>query len=156
MLCQRSMTFGSGQRIRTPVDLGLVIRERRRALGLDQLTLAVRVGVSRQWIVEIEQGKTRAGVGLVLRTLQALGLEATIGSGASSGAGSKSGVTALDLEAIDIDAVVENARAGTGAFAPLPPTARRKKSSARPASMRRANKARSRPPSPPPPDRRRR
>jgi DNA-binding XRE family transcriptional regulator len=44
-------------RIRTPIDLGALIRERRRALRLDQKTLADKVGVSRQWIVDIEKGK---------------------------------------------------------------------------------------------------
>ena len=60
---------------RTPQDLGLLIRDHRRQLGLDQHELAQRVGVSRQWIVEIEGGKPRAALGLVLRTLEALGLE---------------------------------------------------------------------------------
>lgn len=61
-------------RLRTPVDIGLTIREVRRALGLDQQTLARRVGVSRQWIVGVEKGKRRAELGLVLRTLEALGI----------------------------------------------------------------------------------
>jgi HTH-type transcriptional regulator/antitoxin HipB len=61
-------------RLRTPRDIGLVIRERRRALGLSQQELATRVGVSRQWIVEVEQGKRRAELGLVLRTLEAIDL----------------------------------------------------------------------------------
>jgi HTH-type transcriptional regulator/antitoxin HipB len=60
---------------KTPKDLGLLIRDHRRQLGLDQQDLAQRVGVSRQWIVEIEGGKPRAALGLVLRTLVALGLE---------------------------------------------------------------------------------
>ena len=60
---------------RTPKDLGLLIRDHRRQLGLDQRDLAQRVGVSRQWIVEIEGGKPRAALVLVLRTLAALGLE---------------------------------------------------------------------------------
>ncbi|MBS2015167.1 MAG: helix-turn-helix domain-containing protein [Deltaproteobacteria bacterium] len=59
---------------RTPADLGRLIRARRRALGLGQQELADRVGVSRLWIVEFERGKPRAEVGLVLRTLTALGL----------------------------------------------------------------------------------
>jgi transcriptional regulator with XRE-family HTH domain len=37
-------------RIRTPIDLGALIRERRKALGLDQKTLAENVGVSRKWM----------------------------------------------------------------------------------------------------------
>jgi HTH-type transcriptional regulator / antitoxin HipB len=60
--------------VRTPSDLGLMIRARRRELGLDQQTLARRVGVSRLWIIEFERGKPRAEIGLVLRTLTALDL----------------------------------------------------------------------------------
>jgi HTH-type transcriptional regulator/antitoxin HipB len=61
-------------RIRTPVDLGALIRERRIKLGLDQRSLAQKVGVSRQWIVEVEKGKPRAEIGLLLRTIAALGI----------------------------------------------------------------------------------
>ena len=43
-------------RIRTPADLGALIRDSRTKLGLDQKSLAEKVGVSRQWIVEIEKG----------------------------------------------------------------------------------------------------
>jgi len=42
--------------------------------GLDQGSLARQVGVSRQWIVAIEKGKPRAPIGLVFRTLSALGV----------------------------------------------------------------------------------
>lgn len=61
-------------RIRTPADLGALIRGRRTDLGLDQKSLAATVGVSRQWVVEVEKGKSRAEVGLILRTLEALGV----------------------------------------------------------------------------------
>ena len=60
--------------LRTALDVGLVLRERRRALGLDQATLAKRIGASRQWVIEIERGKPRAEVGLVLAAFRALGL----------------------------------------------------------------------------------
>ncbi|WIW50615.1 helix-turn-helix domain-containing protein (plasmid) [Bradyrhizobium sp. 62B] len=39
---------------RTAADLGAVIRDRRKRLKLDQSTLAKQVGVSRQWIIEVE------------------------------------------------------------------------------------------------------
>jgi HTH-type transcriptional regulator / antitoxin HipB len=65
--------------IRTPADLGAAIRAGRRALGLGQADLAVRVGVQRQWIIKIESGKSTAEVGLVLRTLNALGLKVEVG-----------------------------------------------------------------------------
>ncbi len=58
-------------------DLGLAIRDRRTALGFDQATLAQKVGVSRKWIIDIEKGKPRASVELVLRTLNILGVQFT-------------------------------------------------------------------------------
>ena len=62
-------------RIRTPADLGALIRDRRIKLALDQRSLAQKVGVSRQWIVEVEKGKPRAEIGLLLRTIDALGIQ---------------------------------------------------------------------------------
>ena len=61
-------------RVRTPADLGALIRERRIALGLDQRTLAEKVGASRQWVVDAEKGKPRSEIGLLLRTIGALGV----------------------------------------------------------------------------------
>ena len=45
----------------TAADIGAIIRARRRKLGLGQAALAKRVGVGREWIVDVEQGKPRAG-----------------------------------------------------------------------------------------------
>ena len=64
--------------ITTPSDLGASIRERRIKLGLDQSSLAKRAGTSRKWLIEIENGKPRAEIGLVFRTLKALGLALAI------------------------------------------------------------------------------
>ncbi|MFK7985525.1 MAG: helix-turn-helix domain-containing protein [Sandaracinaceae bacterium] len=55
-------------------DFGALVRERRREQGLSQAQVAKKVGVSRQWIVEVEGGKQRAEVGLLLRLLNALDL----------------------------------------------------------------------------------
>lgn len=60
--------------LRTPTDIGALIRQRRNDTGMDQATLAKKVGVSRWWIHEIERGKPRAELGLVLRTLTVLGV----------------------------------------------------------------------------------
>jgi HTH-type transcriptional regulator/antitoxin HipB len=68
------MTFVPAMRIRNSSELGGLIRETRRQLDLDQGELAQKVGVSRQWIIEIEKGKPRAAIGLILRTLNALGI----------------------------------------------------------------------------------
>ena len=59
-------------RIRTSTDLGAYLRARRNELGMDQATLAKKAGTSRKWLVEAEQGKPGAAVGMVLRTLRAL------------------------------------------------------------------------------------
>ena len=64
--------------IETPSDLGTAIRERRRQRSWGQQTLADQVGVSRQWIVAIEQGKPRAEIGLLLKTLQVLEIKLEI------------------------------------------------------------------------------
>src|ERR1035437_9887624 len=59
-------------RIRTATDLGAFIRERRTTLGWDQVSLAKKAGTSRKWLVEVEQGKPGAEIGLILRTLKSL------------------------------------------------------------------------------------
>jgi HTH-type transcriptional regulator / antitoxin HipB len=63
---------GGRMRIRTATDLGAFIRERRTKLGMDQISLAKKAGTSRKWLVEVEQGKPRAEIGLILRTLKSL------------------------------------------------------------------------------------
>ena len=87
--------------IRTPADLGAAIRDRRRQLGLDQASLAKRIGVSRQWVVGIEQGRGRAELGLVLRALNALGIPFTTAND-DNRPRAETG--------IDIDAIVDAAR----------------------------------------------
>ena len=59
-------------RIRTVTDIGAFIRERRTRLGMDQIALAKKAGTSRKWLVEVEQGKPGAEIGLILRTLKSL------------------------------------------------------------------------------------
>jgi transcriptional regulator with XRE-family HTH domain len=58
--------------IRTPADLGAVIRDRRKQLKLNQAVFAKRIGVSRQWLILVEHGHPRAELALVLRAIDAL------------------------------------------------------------------------------------
>jgi len=88
--------------IRTPAALGAVIRDHRRRAGMDQQTLAKKSGASRQWVVEVEKGKPRAEVGLVLRALGALGIALSIGPAGSP--------PAPDF---DIDEIIDQARKGS-------------------------------------------
>jgi HTH-type transcriptional regulator/antitoxin HipB len=96
-------SIGDIMMIHSPGDLGLAIRDRRKQLGLDQQTLARRAGVSRQWLIEVEQGKTRAAIGLLLQTVRALDLELQL---TVSGAGAR----ARPPEAVDLDALIERAK----------------------------------------------
>lgn len=90
--------------IRTPADLGAVIRERRKQLGLDQAELATRTGVSRQWVIGIERGRARAELGLALRALDALGLRLN--------SATEPAPSSQTLVGPDIDAIVAAARKG--------------------------------------------
>jgi HTH-type transcriptional regulator/antitoxin HipB len=86
-------------RLRTARDIGALLRERRRQLGLTQTALAERVGVSRLWVSEMEQGKARAELGLVLRALEAVGVRLLVDERPDDG-----------VAVLDIDQIVERAR----------------------------------------------
>jgi HTH-type transcriptional regulator/antitoxin HipB len=58
--------------IKTPKEIGMLVRDRRKARRWTQDTLAQRLGVSRLWVVQLEQGKSTAQIGLVLRALNEL------------------------------------------------------------------------------------
>ncbi len=96
-------------RLRTSSDMGAAIREKRRALGWDQRTLATKVGVSRQWVIEVEKGKPRAAMKLVLRALEVLGIVLRAeDAGVAAEAGTLSG------SSIDLDEVVRAHRRPKG------------------------------------------
>jgi HTH-type transcriptional regulator/antitoxin HipB len=61
--------------IRTSRDLGLLIRDTRLKQGLTQNQLAARVGVSRKWLIDVESGKRASDLKMILRTLNAIGIQ---------------------------------------------------------------------------------
>ncbi len=87
--------------IRTPRDLGLIIRDRRHTKGLGQEELARRIGVRRQWVINIEKGKPTAEVGLILKALVTLGLALDVSEGQARSKAAKGQA--------DIDAVIKAA-----------------------------------------------
>jgi HTH-type transcriptional regulator/antitoxin HipB len=91
-------------RIRTPLEFGLVIREKRRQRKLSQAELARKVGVSRQWIVGVERGKSRSELGLVLQTLNVLDISLSVDVERPPPASDAT------IEPVDIDAVIEAAK----------------------------------------------
>jgi len=63
--------------LRTVRDIGALVRDRRHAAGLSQSQLAAKAGVSQRWLAGLEAGKPGTEIGLVLRTLAALGVNLT-------------------------------------------------------------------------------
>jgi HTH-type transcriptional regulator / antitoxin HipB len=64
--------------IRNPEQLGRAIRLKRKEKSLSQSALAARLGVGRKWVIGIESGNPKAELGLVLKTLDALGLRMSL------------------------------------------------------------------------------
>lgn len=91
--------------IRTAKDIGALIRDKRKNQKLDQAELARKIGANRRWVLEVERGKPRAEIGLILKTLDALGL--TLSIEGEAGARRRSG---REIEPVDIDAIIENAK----------------------------------------------
>ena len=56
-------------------EVGEVLRLRREELGLTQKEVAAKIGVSRKWYIDLEQGKPTVELYKVLDTFWALGLE---------------------------------------------------------------------------------
>ncbi|HZL81698.1 MAG TPA: helix-turn-helix transcriptional regulator [Demequina sp.] len=46
-------------RLRSPADVGRAVRHARGELGMSQVELAERLGVSQRWLSELETGKPK-------------------------------------------------------------------------------------------------
>lgn len=64
--------------LRTTERLGMTIRLKRKEKGLSQNALAELLGVERKWVLRLEAGNPKAEFALVLKTLELLGLRATL------------------------------------------------------------------------------
>ncbi|MFT8953416.1 MAG: helix-turn-helix domain-containing protein, partial [Gluconobacter sp.] len=67
------------QGIFNAADIGSQIREKRLAQGMNQTVLAKKLGCSRKWVSDIEQGNETAEIGRVLRALAMLGIKIFVG-----------------------------------------------------------------------------
>ncbi|ABK05582.1 transcriptional regulator, XRE family (plasmid) [Arthrobacter sp. FB24] len=61
-----------------------MVRERRKARGYTQQSLAEAIGASRKFVVDLEAGKSGASLGLALKVMRVLGLDIT-GDDAAAG-----------------------------------------------------------------------
>ncbi|MGO1591073.1 MAG: helix-turn-helix domain-containing protein [Ancrocorticia sp.] len=56
------------------LDIGAVMRERRKEKGWSQQDLAEAMGATRQWVISVENGSSRAQLDMVLTALKQLDL----------------------------------------------------------------------------------
>jgi HTH-type transcriptional regulator/antitoxin HipB len=64
--------------LRNPEQLGRSLRLKRLEKGLSQVALAARLGVERKWVIHLESGNPKAELGLILKALDALELQASL------------------------------------------------------------------------------
>ena len=62
-------------KLKTVRDIAAVVKRTRQNLGWTQAELAMRSGVSRDWLIDLEKGKSSVELALVLRTLKTLGIQ---------------------------------------------------------------------------------
>ena len=85
--------------LQTAREIGAAVRARRRAKGWTQEDLAIQVGVSRDWVSDLERGASNPRLNLLLRCLSILGLDLGLIPSPSTSA-----------ESIDLDAVLSRHR----------------------------------------------
>lgn len=61
-------------RIRTPRDIGVLIKEARTRQGMSQAAFAKRINSTQTWVSWVENGKPTAEIGSVLLALTTLGV----------------------------------------------------------------------------------
>lgn len=64
--------------VQTMADAGAALRAHRLEQGLTQATVATRARVSREWLNEVENGKSRFDFQLYLAVCAALDLDVTV------------------------------------------------------------------------------
>lgn len=91
--------------VKNPKEVGLAIKDQRRALGLSQAELAAKMGVSRQWVIGVERGKRSTELDFVLKALSALGLKVDLSARESAPRPAKA-------TRVDVGAILDRAREG--------------------------------------------
>lgn len=75
----------------SPADIGKLVRETRRNLGVTQKDLALTSGTGLRFIIELEKGKETCQIGKVLTVLHTLGIRMSLGPPTSKQEGSGDG-----------------------------------------------------------------
>ena len=62
----------------TPKDLGTIIRDTRKKLGVTQKELALTSGTGLRFVIDLEKGKETCQIGKALTILHTLGIRLTL------------------------------------------------------------------------------
>ena len=62
----------------TPQEIGKLIRDTRKRLGVTQRALALTSGTGLRFVIDLEKGKETCELGKSLRVLQTLGITLTL------------------------------------------------------------------------------
>ena len=80
----------NGEPVRYTVqEIGQMIRESRKRLGVTQKDLALTSGTGLRFVIDLEKGKETCQIGKVLTVLQTLGIRIALTPSAVSGTGSE-------------------------------------------------------------------
>lgn len=69
----------------TPPELGKIIKQERKAMGLTQADLALASGTGLRFISDLENGKPTCQIGKTLTVLKTLGIRLTLSGHRDSG-----------------------------------------------------------------------
>jgi len=73
----------------TPQQIGELVRNARKSLGVTQKDLALTSGTGLRFIIELERGKPTCQIGKVLTVLHTLGISVQLTLPAGRGAGER-------------------------------------------------------------------
>jgi y4mF family transcriptional regulator len=62
----------------TPEDIGKLIKDTRKQLGVTQRSLALTSGTGLRFVIDLEKGKKTCEIGKVLTILHTLGIKMTL------------------------------------------------------------------------------
>jgi len=62
----------------TPQQIGSLIRQTRKSLGVTQKDLALTSGTGLRFVIDLEKGKETCEIGKALTVLQTLGIKLTL------------------------------------------------------------------------------
>lgn len=69
----------------TPKEIGDLVRDTRKRLGVTQKNLALTAGTGLRFVIDLERGKETCELGKTLRILQTLGIKLTLTPPAGEG-----------------------------------------------------------------------